>query len=183
MKQQLTRKTIFSFIVGATSLAVVAILLPNSEKAISRLVLCSTQNLSGSASLPGENGYRVGILTLQNHRRVPCRLPARPSVVLVWHGAALAIHQIVMAGEQSRIVGGTTISALRPHSKASVSFVWGNWCQTFPPKTSPFCGSLLVLLSRSSSPIRIGVKNFLPARCDWPLEPSTLEVGRFRSPR
>jgi len=181
MKQQLTRKTIFSFIVGATSLAVVAILLPNSEKAFSRLVLCSTHKLSGSASLQGENGYRVGVLTLKNNGRVPCRLPGRPSVVLFWHGAALAIHQIVMADEQWPLVGGTPISVLHSHAMATVALTWGNWCQPLPSKTSPISSSLLVSLSRSSSPIRIGVKNLLPARCDWPLEPSTLVVGRFRS--
>ena len=185
MKRQLTWKSIFLFIVGATLLVVVvvfAITLSNSENTISRLGLCSPRNLSGAASLQGENGYRVGILTIENNGRVPCRLPARPSVVLVWHGAALAIHQIVMAGEQSRLVGGATISVLPPHAKTTVALAWGNWCQTLPSKTSPLSGSLLAWLTGSSSPVPISVKNFLPARCDWPLEPSTLEVGRFRSP-
>ena len=163
-------------------IVVVAITLANSGKTISRLGLCSTRNLSGSASLQGENGYRVGALTLENNGRVPCRLPARPSVVLVWHGATLAIHQIVMAGEQSRLIGGTTISVLPPHAMATVALAWGNWCQTLPSKTYPPSGSLLVSLSRTTSPVRISVKNFLPARYDWSLKPSTLEVGRFRSP-
>ena len=163
-------------------LVLVPVRLANSGNTISRLGLCSTRNLSGSVSLQGENGYRVGILTLENNGRVPCRLPARPAVLLVWHGAALAIHQTVMASEQSRLVGGSTISILPPHAKVTVALAWGNWCQTLPSKTSPFSGSLLVSLSRSLSPVRISVKNFLTARCDWPLEPSTLEVGRFRSP-
>ena len=185
MNRQLTWKSIFLFIVGATLLVVVvlvAITSSNPGKAVSSLSSCSTHNLSGSASLQGENGYRVGVLTLENNGSVPCRLPARPSVVLVWHGATLAIHQIVMAGEQSRLIGGTTIGVLPPHAMATVALAWGNWCKTLPSKTYPPSGSLLVSLSRTTSPVRISVKNFLPARCDWPLKPSTLEVGRFRSP-
>ena len=185
MKRQLTRKLIFLFNVGATLLAVVvvvAITWSSPGKAISPVGICSMRNLSGSASLQGENGYRVGNLTIENNGSKPCRLPTRPSVVLVWNGAALAIYQIVMTDEQSRLVGGTPISVLRSHAMATVALTWGNWCQLLPSKTSPIRGSLLVSLSRSSSPIRIGLKNFLPARCDWPLEPSTLEVGSFRSP-
>jgi len=184
MKRQLTWKSISLFIVGATLLVVVvvAITLSNSGKAITSVSICSTRNLSGSASLQGENGYRVGNLTIENNGSTPCRLPTRPSVVLVWHGAALTIHQIVMAGEQSRLVGGTPISVLPPHAKTSVALAWGNWCQTLPSISSPLSGSLLVSLSRTTRPVRIRVKNFQPARCDWPLKPSTLQVGRFRSP-
>jgi len=183
MKRQLTWKSISLFIVGATLLVVVvvAITLSNSGKAITSVSICSTRNLSGSASLQGENGYRVGNLTIENNGSTPCRLPTRPSVVLVWHGVALAIHQKVMDDEQSRLIGGITISVLPPHAKTSVALAWGNWCQTLPSKTYLPSGSLLVSLSRTTSPVRISVKNFLPARCDWPLKPSTLEVGRFRS--
>jgi len=184
MKRQLTWKSISLFIVGATLLVVVvvAITLSNSGKAITSVSICSTRNLSGSASLQGENGYRVGNLTIENNGSTPCRLPTRPSVVLVWHGVALAIHQKVMDDEQSRLVGGTPVSVLQPHAMAAVALAWGNWCKTLPSKTYPPSGSLLVSLSRTTSPVRISVKNFLPARYDWSLKPSTLEVGRFRSP-
>jgi len=184
MKRQLTWKSISLFIVGATLLVVVvvAITLSNSGKAITSVSICSTRNLSGSASLQGENGYRVGNLTIENNGSTPCRLPTRPSVVLVWHGVALAIHQKVMDDEQSRLVGGTPISVLQPHAMAAVALAWGNWCQTLPSKIPPTGGSLLVSLSRSSSPVRINIKNFLPARCDLPAELSSLAVGRFRSP-
>lgn len=160
--------------------AVASITLANSRNEISPVGICSTRNLSGSASLQGENGYRVGILTLESNGRMPCRLPMRPSVVLVWHGAALAIHQIVMADDHSPLVGGTAISVLQPHAKATVALAWFNWCQTLPSKTSSFSGSFLVSLSHSSPPLRINMKNVQVARCDLPLEQSTLSIGRFR---
>lgn len=170
---------VVAFIAIAT---VVPITLASSGNAISTVSICSTRNLSGSASLQGETGYQVGILTLENIGLKSCRLPTRPSVVLVWHGVTLAIHQLSMTDAQSRSFGGAALSVLKPRAKSAVGLAWHNWCQTLPPKTSPFNGSLLVSLSRSSPPVRINVKNIHPARCDLPREQSTLAVGRFRLP-
>ncbi len=163
-------------------LGVVPVSLTESGNAVPALNICATRYLAGSASFQGENGYQVGILTLENIGLKSCRLPTRPSVVLVWHGVALVIHQLSMTDAQSRSFGGTALSVLKPRAKSSVGLAWHNWCQTLPPKTSPFNGSLLVSLSRSSSLVRINVKNIYPARCDLPREQSTLAVGRFRLP-
>ena len=170
-------------VVAFIAIATVApIALASSRNAISPVSMCSARNLSGSALLQGETGYQVGILTLENNGLKPCRLPTRPSVDLVWHGVALAIHQLSMTDDQSRSFGGAALSVLKSHAKSAVGLAWHNWCQTLPPKTSPFSGSLLVSLSRSSSPLRINMKNIHTARCDLPREQSTLAVGRFRSP-
>lgn len=154
----------------------------NSGSAISSISICSARNLSGAAWLLGEAGYQVGILTLENNGPRPCRLPTRPSIVLVWHGTTLGIHQIPMTDGQSQSFGGAALSVLKPHAKSAVGLAWHNWCQTLPPKISPSSGFLLVSLSHSSSPLRINMKNIHPVRCDLPSEQSTLAVGRFRSP-
>lgn len=182
LHSSLVRPRVVAIVAFIAIAVVVPIPLANSRNAISPVSICSTLNLSGSASLQGETGYQVGILTLENHGLKPCRLPTRPSVILVWHGVALAIHQLSMTEDQSRSFGGAALSVLKPHAKSAVGLAWHNWCQTLPPKTSPFSGSLLVSLSRSSSPLRINMKNIHPARCDISREQSTLAVGRFRSP-
>ena len=159
--------------------AVVSITLANSRNEISRVDLCSVRSLSGSAWLQGETGYQVGILTVENNGPTSCRLPTRPSVLLEWRGSVLAIHQIPMPDEQSQRFGGASLAVLGPHDKAEVGLAWHNWCHSGPPRSGPFSGSLLVALS--SSPLRIDMKFSEVARCDLPLEQSTLSIGRFRS--
>ena len=170
------------WVVTASFIAIVAagsIAFVNSRNDMSRVDLCSVHSLSGSAWLQGETGYQVGILTVENNGPTSCRLPTRPSVLLEWRGSVLAIHQIPMPDEQSQGFGGASLAVLGPHDKAEVGLVWHNWCHPGPPRSGPFSGSLLVELS--SSPLRIDMKFPEAARCDLPLEQSTLSIGRFRS--
>jgi hypothetical protein len=155
-----------------------SIVIANSRNAISRVDLCSTRSLSGSAWLQGETGVQVGILTIENNGPTTCRLPTRPSVELDWPGGVLAIHQMPMPDDQSKSFGGASLTRLAPHAKAAVGLAWYNWCHSGPPRSGPFRGSLLVGLS--SSPLRIEMKFAEAARCDSPLKQSTLSVGRFR---
>lgn len=165
------------------ALTVVApIALANSGSAVPSMSICSTGNLSGVASLQGETGYQIGILTLENIGPQPCLLPSRPSIKLIWRGATLAIRQILMTDGQSRSFGGAAIGVLKPHAKSAVGLAWHNWCKTLPPRTSPFSGTLDVFLSRLSSPLRINLKKISSARCDFPGQESTIAVGRFRLP-
>ena len=162
--------------------ATVSVTLAIPGNATTSISICSTRNLSGSATLQGESGYQVGTVTLENNGLKPCHLPIRPLATIIRRGLALNIHQIPMPDDQSQSFGGTALAVPVPHAKTAIGLSWHNWCQTLPLKTSSSSGSLVVSLSHSSSPVRINIKNIHPARCDLPGKQSTLAVGRFRSP-
>jgi len=87
--------------------------------------LCRSSQLSATAGLNGAVGTMLGPVTLTNTSGGACSLPSGlPRVRILWQGRVLPAREV--AG--FRASGETPVPVLAPHSTATITMDWSNWC-------------------------------------------------------
>lgn len=135
---------------------------------------CSAGSLTGSAALQGATGSLLGGLEVTNIGRRACLLPDRPVVRLLWGGRILTVRRVPLS------VQATPLRLLKPGATAFARLQWRNWCGETPWGDALFRPRLLVSLAPGRGTLRVELREPVRApRCELPLVPSTLAVGRF----